>query len=195
MNYLQLREDLEKACHQAASVGIQTGSGGNVSARIPEQELMLVKASGSGFADASVDGFVITDFEGKLVEGAGKPTREALLHGLIYKNYPKVQAVVHTHSPYSIALAHFCKEIERVTWHSQLKIVNSIPVIDIPSAMVRSEDIPVVEELFSHNAELKAFVLKGHGLVAFGKSIIDAEQTAELVEETAMIAFLERLGK
>ena len=45
---------------------------------------------------------LITDFEGNLIEGTGKPTREALLHGYLYKLRPDIQAVVHVHSPYAI---------------------------------------------------------------------------------------------
>ena len=52
--------------------------------------------------DCSPEGFLITDFEGNLIEGTGKPTREALLHGYIYKLRPDIQAVVHVHSPYAI---------------------------------------------------------------------------------------------
>ena len=101
----KISEELVIACKRAYTRGIQTGSGGNVSARVPGKDLMIVKASGSSFIDSTPEGFVITDFDGNLVEGKGKPTREALLHGLLYRICPNVNAVVHTHSPYSVAWA------------------------------------------------------------------------------------------
>ena len=65
-------EELVIASKRAYTRGIQTGSGGNVSARVPGKDLMVVKASGGSLGDCSLDsGFVITDFEGKLVEGEG----------------------------------------------------------------------------------------------------------------------------
>lgn len=79
----EIAEKLVIASKRAYNRGIQTGSGGNVSARIPGTETMLVKASGGSLGDCSPEGFLITDFEGNLIEGTGKPTREALLHGYI----------------------------------------------------------------------------------------------------------------
>lgn len=185
-----IAQELVIACKRAYTRGIQTGSGGNVSARIPGKELMLVKASGSSFADSTPDGFVITDFDGNLVEGKGKPTREALLHGLIYRMRPEVNAVVHTHSPYAIAWASTGKSLPRTTWHSKLKMCADLPTLNVEAAMVRKEDFPLVEEIFHKYPELQGFLLKDHGLVAVGKDAIYAEHAAELIEETAQVAIL-----
>ena len=65
----KISEELVIACKRAYTRGIQTGSGGNVSARVPEKDLMIVKASGSSFIDSTPEGFVITDFDGNLVVG------------------------------------------------------------------------------------------------------------------------------
>lgn len=186
-----IAEQLVIACKRAYNRGIQTGSGGNVSARIPGQNLMLVKASGSSFADSTPEGFVITDFDGNVVEGSGKPTREALLHGYLYKICPNVNAVVHVHSPYAIVWASTKKSLPRVTWHSKLKICADIPTIDVPAAMVRKEDFPLVGQIFSENPDLPAFLLADHGVVALGDNPINAEHTAELIEETSQVAILE----
>lgn len=186
-----LAQQLVIACKRAYNRGIQTGSGGNVSARIPGKNLMLVKASGSSFGDSTIDGFVITDFDGNLIEGTGKPTREALLHGYLYQICPKVNAVVHVHSPYAIAWASTKKDLPRVTWHSKLKICADIPTLDIPAAMVRQEDFPLVEQIFLENPDLPAFLLADHGVVALGDNPINAEHTAELIEETSQVAMLE----
>lgn len=186
----KLSSELVIACNRAYTRGIQTGSGGNVSARVPGKDLMLVKASGSSFADCTSEGFVITDFDGNLVEGSGKPTREALLHGLLYKMCPDVNAVVHTHSPYSIAWASTGKALPRNTWHSQLKMCADLPTLDVKAAMVRKEDFPLVEEIYKENPGLPGFLLKDHGLVAVGKDAVNAEHTAELIEETAQVMIL-----
>lgn len=183
-------EELVKACKRAYNRGIQTGSGGNVSARIPGKDLMLVKASGSSFGDSTPEGFVITDFDGNLVEGTGKPTREALLHGYLYKICPNVKAVLHVHSPYAIGWASTKKALPRVTWHSQLKMCADIPALDVQAPMVRTEDFPMIEELFKENPELPGFILVDHGVVAVGDNAINAEHAAELIEETAQVAIL-----
>lgn len=191
---MNIRRELVEASKRAYRRGIQTGSGGNVSARVPGKELMIVKASGSSFEDSTLDGFVITDFDGKLVEGTGKPTREALLHGYLYRLQPWIGAVVHVHSPYAIGWASTRKTLPRTTWHSQLKICADIPTLDIPSPMVRAEDFPLVKAIYDAHPELPAFLLVDHGVVAVAKDAINAEHTAELIEETAQVAYLKAIA-
>ena len=126
----EIAKKLVTASKRAYNRGIQTGSGGNVSARIPGTETMLVKASGGSLGDCTPEGFLITDFDGNLIEGNGKPTREALLHGYIYKMREDVNAVVHVHAPYAIGWSSSKKDLPRVTWHSRLKMPSDIPNLD-----------------------------------------------------------------
>jgi L-ribulose-5-phosphate 4-epimerase len=191
----QIREQLVLASKRAYRRGIQTGSGGNISARVPGKDLMIVKASGSSFEDSTTDGFVITDFDGNLVEGNGKPTREALLHGYLYRICPKVESVIHCHSPYCIAWASTRKDLPRVTWHSKLKICADIPTIEVPAAVVKPEYFPLIKSAYDREPDLPAFLLTDHGVVAVSKDPINAEHNAELIEETAQIAFLEAIAK
>ena len=189
----KIAEKLVIASKRAYTRGIQTGSGGNVSARIPGTETMLVKASGGSLGDCTPEGFLITDFDGNLIEGTGKPTREALLHGYIYKLREDVNAVVHVHSPYAIGWSSSKKDLPLVTWHSQLKMPADIPTLDVHAAMVRPEDVPMVEEMVKKCPTTPAFILADHGVVAMGKDPLAAEHTAELIEETAQVAILDKL--
>ncbi len=187
----KIKEELVLACRRAYGRGIQTGSGGNVSARFPGKDCMIVKASGGSFGDAHAEGFVVTDFDGTLIEGAGKPTREAVLHGYLYRICPWANAVVHVHSPYAIAVASRKKPLAFSTWHSRLKLPgDEIPVLYIPSPIVRTEDFPLVGALYEKTPDLQAFLLVDHGVVAVAGDAINAEHTAELVEETAQVAYL-----
>ena len=189
----EIAKKLVTASERAYNRGIQTGSGGNVSARIPGTETMLVKASGGSLGDCTPEGFLITDFDGNLIEGNGKPTREALLHGYIYKMREDVNAVVHVHAPYAIGWSSSKKDLPRVTWHSRLKMPSDIPNLDVHAAMVRPEDVPMVEEMFRKYPDIPAFLLADHGIVAMGKGPLEAEHTAELIEETAQFAILDKL--
>lgn len=185
-----ISEELVIAAKRAYTRGIQTGSGGNVSARVPGKDQMIVKASGGSFADCAPDKFVITDFDGNLIYGEGKPTREALLHGLLYRLCPEVNAVVHTHSPYAIAWASTRKALPRTTWHAKLKICEDLPTLDVPAAMVKQEYFYLVEEIYKEQPNLPGFLLVDHGIVAVGKDALTAEHNAELIEETAQVAIL-----
>ena len=99
-------EMLEEAAHRAYTRGIQTGNGGNLSARADFG--MIVKSSGGSFADCLADGtgFVETDLDGSVLSPSGKPTREVVLHGLMYKLCPECGGVMHCHSPWSVAWAY-----------------------------------------------------------------------------------------
>lgn len=186
-------EMLETAARRAYTRGIQTGNGGNLSARMAGG--MIVKSSGGSFADCLADGtgFVETDLDGNVLSKTGKPTREVFLHGLMYKLSPESGGVMHCHSPWSIAWAYNHDCLPMTTLHMQLKVGHDIPVFDIPSANVREIDAPLLEAAFKENPKLKAFILRGHGIVALGKDAMEAEHLAELIEETAQIATLKSL--
>lgn len=194
--YEDLFEQLEKAAHRAYNRGIQTGSGGNLSAIAPNREQMIVKSSGGSFIDCdrSGNGFVITDLFGELSEpGKGKPTREAFMHGLLYRLCPELGGVVHSHSPWAITWSFSQRALPMITQHLKLKFKCEIPVLDVPSPQVRVEDAPLIEAELVKNPALPAFILLGHGVVALGKDVLTAEHNAELVEETAQIAVLSAL--
>ena len=95
-----------------------------------------------------------------------------------------------THSPYSIAWASTGKALKRTTWHARLKMSADLPSLDVPAAMVKKEYFPMVEDIYRENPDLPGFLLVDHGLVAVGKDAINAEHTAELIEETAQVAIL-----
>lgn len=191
----KLKDEMIQAASRAYTRGIQTGSGGNFSARVPGEELMILKSSGGSFMDATRDNLLITDFQGKLMEGNGKPTREAMLHGLIYSIAPSVNGVMHCHSPWSIGWASTRKPLDGVTLHTQLKFGCPIETLDVKAPVVGADDFPQVERLFTNNPALPAFLLVDHGVVAVGDTIINAEHNAELVEETAMVAFLKAVAE
>ncbi len=192
--YSELIDSFLKAASRAYARGIQTGSGGNISVRIPDKDQMIVKPSGLSLADCTRDNLIITDFKGNLIEGVGKPTREALLHGYIYQNVKTVGGILHCHAPWSISWSQRRQALPLVTYHAQLKIKKPIEVLNIETPVVTENDMPKVLALFSENPELMAFILAMHGIVAVAENVIDAEHTAELVEETAMINILTGMG-
>lgn len=196
--YYALYTDLTTAAYRAYNRGIQTGSGGNLSACVQGEDIMIVKSSGGSFSDCTDKGhgWIAMCYDGKVLEGEkGKPTREWKLHSILLEHLKGCNAVVHTHSPYTIAWAHYNSILPMVTWHSDLKIGQAIPVLDIPSAVVSEEESYKILKIFQDNTKLPAVILKGHGIVAIGKNAIEAEHMTELIEETAKIAVLQKILK
>lgn len=189
----RLKDEIILAAGRAYKRGIQTGSGGNFSARVPGEALMVVKSSGGSFADADRRNLLVTDFDGNVVLGKGRPTREALLHGFIYNIAPDTGGIMHCHSPWSVGWAATGKPLDKVTLHTRLKFGCPIEVLDIKTPVVEKKDFVQIERLFEKNPNLPAFILADHGIVALGSGIINAEHNAQLVEETAMIAVIKSL--
>ncbi len=188
-----LRQDMAAVAEQCSRRGLQTGNGGNLSARIPGKELMLVKASELAFSLCSANSFVVADFDGNLVEGDRKPSRESLLHGALYRKLPRVHMVVHCHSPWATSWASTSRSLPFATYHSRIKLKGEVRVFDTGSYAVPPSFFPEILQAFDVDSELAAFLLKGHGQVALGRNSTEAVHTAELVEETAHIAVLETL--
>jgi ribulose-5-phosphate 4-epimerase/fuculose-1-phosphate aldolase len=167
--------------------GLQTGSGGNVSFRLPGARHFFIKSSGSSLSEMEAEDLIEVDEDGSPL-GPGEPSVERFTHAAIYRLLPGVLSIVHAHAPWSIACAHGRKAIPPSTYHVEKKM-GPIPVLDI-DGMSNQNVVDAVEHLLSSLPALKGFVQARHGLFAFGARIPDAFFTAELIEETAKVSLL-----
>src|SRR5512134_2208976 len=78
---------------------------GNISARDPKSNLVVIKPSGVKFPDLTPENMVVVDVDGKVVEGEYKPSSDTASHCYVYRHMPDVNGVVHTHSRYATAFA------------------------------------------------------------------------------------------
>ena len=189
----EIIESLSAAAQRFYTMGFQTGNGGNLSARHPTEHLMIIKGTDVAFSEVSEKTLVICDFEGNVVKGSIKPSKESLLHGALYKRLPEMNAIMHCHSPWATGWASTGKPLEFATYHSALKLKGEAAVFDSGSYAVPPDFFPVILAHFDRYPEARAFLLKGHGQVAMGKNVKDAAYNAELVEETAQIAVIAHL--
>lgn len=188
------REMLTRIAKKLSSRNMQTGNGGNISLRLTDHAF-LVKATDTSFDRANPSDFVVCDMEGNLLEGEKRASKESGLHGALYKKYTACQAIVHCHSPWATGWASTLKPLPTATYHSVLKLGGNIPCIDTNSYAVPREYYEQIFDLLDKTEGGKGFLLKGHGQVAFGKSLYEALDLAELIEETAHIAVIEQLLK
>lgn len=191
--YKTLAWEIEKAAVKFYNLKLQMSNGGNLSVRIPGKEWMMVKGTDVAFDEVKQETLVITDFDGNVIEGTMKPSKEALLHGTIYKERPDVNAIMHCHSLYATAWAAKHEELEFATHHSRLKLQGKVPVFDTHSYAVPKEYFPMITGFLTEHEKSNAFLLRAHGQVTLGKDMRDASYLAELVEETAQIALLAAL--
>ncbi len=188
--------ELTTAARRAYGRGMQTGSGGNLSARVPGEERMIISGSGSSFADceASGKGWVVTDFGGtQKGEDGVAPSKESRLHGYLYQQLPEVMSIVHCHSAWAIAWANAAEELPFVSWQSVLKLRYPLQIFGQGQSAVSAEECETIGAALKKTPGATCFLLREHGLVAMGGSPLAAEHQAEFVEECAKIAILKRL--
>jgi len=186
----ELREQLIAAAKRIDRRNYQVSDGGNFSTRCGNNR-MLVKPSDISFSEVTSEILVYSDFQGNAVYDGLKPSKESVLHGLVYENFPEVGAIMHCHSPWATAWAESMQPLKFATYHSKLKIGNIVPVFDTESYAVPTEKATVIiNELQKKYPGTKAFLLRRHGVMSLGKDIREAVNIAELIEETAIIAML-----
>lgn len=187
--YRDLVDSLIIVAHKMYSFRYEMSDGGNLSIRIPGKTWMIVKGTNVAFDEVDATTLVVTDFDGNIIDGSVKPSKESLLHGAIYSALPHVNAIMHCHSPYATAWAANHDALEFSTHHAQYKL-GFCPVLDTHSYVVPKEYFPTIVNFFQANDDMRAFILRGHGQVTVGKTMRDAGYLAELVEETAQISTL-----
>lgn len=132
---------------------------------------------------------VIVDGNGQVVYGDGKPSKEMGFHLGVLKLRPEVNAFIHCHPNYSIALANNDIELPFTTVTSR-KVVGYVPFIE--SAPAGSDVLKeLVINAFRENPESKGILMKEHGICAVGRSLEEAFNITDLIEQTSKQAFIQ----
>ncbi|NUT53235.1 MAG: L-ribulose-5-phosphate 4-epimerase [Saccharothrix sp.] len=155
---------------------------GNVSARVPGHELMVIKPSGVSYDDLGPEAMVVTDLHGNLVEGEYAPSSDTAAHAYVYRHMPEVNGVVHTHSPYATAWAARGEPIPCVLTMIADEFGGEIPVG--PFALIGDDSIGrgIVETLSTSRSS--AVLMRNHGPFTVGPkaSAIDQQDVDRLYE-------------
>ena len=174
-----LREGVAAAARRLADEGLLVGTAGNVSAR--EGDLVAVTATGVVLADCRADDVTVVSTAGDVVEGRLAPTSEVELHLGVYAD-SEAAAVVHTHAPWSTAVACVLDELP-VLHYQQLLLGGAIRVA--PYATFGSAELAgAVREAL---ADRQAALMANHGSVAVGASLDKAVENALLLEWLAQL--------
>lgn len=180
-------QELMTVAIRAVNMHLQTGTGGNISIRCSDPEIVVIKPSSVGFAEVNADNLMVVKTDGTILSGDGKPSKDMDFHLGIYRVRPEVGGIVHVHSPWATSWATAGKEVPVVTNHCKAKL-GRIPLVSCgPDGgnQVSADIIALFEDV-----TVKACVLEKHGSVGVGKTLLAAEHVCELIEETAHIAFV-----
>jgi L-ribulose-5-phosphate 4-epimerase len=161
---------------------------GNVSARVPGKDLMIIKPSGVSYDELVPDLMVVTDLHGSPVDGgwgnpAHPPSSDTAAHAYVYRHMPEVGGVVHTHSTYATAWAARAEPIPCVLTMMGDEFGGDIPVG--PFALIGDDSIGrgIVETLKNSNSP--AVLMQNHGPFTIGNDARAAVKAAVMCEEVA----------
>jgi len=163
---------------------------GNVSARVPGADLLVIKPSGVRYDEITPDAMVVTDLEGKLVEGDHQPSSDTAAHAYVYQHMPEVAGVVHTHSTYATAWSARGEPIPCVLTMIADEFGGEIPVG--PFALIGDDSIGrgIVDTLRGHRSP--AVLMRNHGVFTIGKDAKAAVKAAVMCEDVARTVHIAR---
>lgn len=182
-----LAAEVARIAQRAHARGLAAGTGGNISARLPGQDRILIKPRGLSLADCTADRLLLMSLQGEVLAGGGKPTKEMSFHVGIYRTRPEVGAVLHCHAPWATAWAAIGQALPLLTPHAEAKL-HRVPVI--PFAAQGSQDLADRVTTAFEDPDVVAALLERHGYIIVGANPNAAGNLAELVEETAQIGWL-----
>lgn len=185
----QCKKEIAKYSNLLYDRGLVGAAGGNVSMRY--KDAYLITASGVSLRDVTVDDILLVDRNCKVLGGREgiRPSKETILHIKIYMAREDADSIIHIHPVYTTGFSVKNISVPIITASAKLKLIK-VPLVKYadPGSSELAENVEACVK--NSPAYVKAIVLEKHGLITFEKGIGNCFDIAELVEETAKIAFV-----
>ena len=192
----RLRAEVLEANLELVRKGLVIYTFGNASAVSREEGLCVIKPSGVPYDKMTPADMVITDLQGKIVEGDLRPSSDLPTHVALYRAFPSIGGIAHTHSRHATAWAQAAREIPCFgTTHADY-FCGSVPVTDhltpdeIQSEYEANTGEAIIRRLQGMDPlSCPAVLVAGHAPFCWGRDAMDAVHTAVIVEELAAMAW------
>ncbi|GGO25767.1 L-ribulose-5-phosphate 4-epimerase [Microbispora bryophytorum] len=186
----ELRREVCRLHAELVRYNLVVWTAGNVSGRVPGEDLFVIKPSGVSYDDLTPESIVVCDLDGNLVEGDLSPSSDTAAHAYVYRHMPEVNGVVHTHSTYASAWAARGEAIPCVLTAMADEFGGEIPLG--PFALIGNDDIGkgIVATLSGHRSP--AVLMQNHGVFTIGDSPKAAVKAAVMCEDVARTVHVSR---
>jgi L-fuculose-phosphate aldolase len=188
MTETEIRQAVLSVAKEMITCGLVEGTAGNVSARLPDGNVILTPSS-LDYKSMTLEDLVVTDIDGKVLEGHRTPTTEKSLHLACLRKHQDIGAVMHCHAMFATMFAIVRQPIPCVIEEFDVYVGGDVPVADYQ--MTGSDAL--AEEVSNRVADRGAVLMANHGLLCVGKNPVDVLKVARLVERTAQIIWGARL--
>jgi L-ribulose-5-phosphate 4-epimerase len=187
---LDLRREVCALHEQLTRYELVVWTAGNVSARVPGQDLLVIKPSGVSYDDLTPENMVVCDLDGRVVEGEHAPSSDTEAQAYVYRHLPHVGGVVHTHSTYATAWASRGEPIPCVLTMIADEFGGEVPVG--PFAIIGDDSIGrgIVDTL--RDSRSPAVLMRNHGVFSIGPTARAAVKAAVMCEDVARTVHIAR---
>jgi L-ribulose-5-phosphate 4-epimerase len=195
-----LREQVLRANQEIARRGLAPHTFGNASGvdRSGSEPLVVIKPSGVDYASLKPADLVVTDLNGKIVEGTLRPSSDLDTHTLLYREFPQIGGIVHTHSEFATSWAQAGRAIPCLGtthadyFHGPVPVTEPLTAAEVAEAYVRNTGAVIVRRFRSENLDplaVPGVLVAGHAPFAWGKDAAEAVEHADVLEYIARLAF------
>ena len=195
-----LREEVLHANQEISRRGLAPHTFGNASGidRTGPEPLVVIKPSGVDYAKLTPADLVVTDLDGRIVDGKLRPSSDLDTHTLLYREFPQIGGVVHTHSEFATSWAQANRAIPCLGtthadyFHGPVPVTEPLTEDEVSGGYVRNTGVVIVKRFRLDNLDpvaVPGVLVAGHAPFAWGKSAAEAVEHADVLEYIARLAF------
>ena len=190
-----LRAEVLEANLELVRRGLVLYTFGNASAIARDQGLVVIKPSGVAYETMKPSDMVITDLDGHIVEGSLRPSSDLDTHVALYRAFPSIGGIAHTHSRNATSWAQACREIpcfgttHADYFHGPVPVTAALTAAEIESDYEANTGVAIIRRMKDCDPlSCPAVLVAGHAPFCWGKTVSEAAHAAVILEELAALA-------